>query len=172
MPWCCSVNNCKFTSESAPEKSFHQYPKDIKVRDAWMKRIRREHFEPSEHSYVCSYHFTDEDFRQPNKDSPAKFPPTPGSIPSCNLHGQGTDERILQRNSRTSTKARSTPPVEGRASNVGQIHPHVHVNVSAEKPTNENISFQECCLFSDDVKDIGDLKSKVMELQEKLFRFN
>ena len=130
MPRCCSVYNCKFTSENAPEKSFHQYPKDIKVRDAWIKRIRREHFEPSEHSYVCSYQFTDEDFRQPNKDFPAKFRKVtlkPGSIPSCNLRGQSTDERILQRNSRTSTKARSTPPVEGIASNVGQIHAYSKV---------------------------------------------
>lgn len=110
MPKCCSVYKCKATSENAPNRSFHLYPKDAKLRAAWMKRIRRENFEPSDYSYVCSYHFIDEDFKLPNKDAPPEYRKAiikPGSIPAWNLRGDEIDERISHRNSRTSVKART-----------------------------------------------------------------
>lgn len=129
--------NCKFTSENAPEKSFRQYPKDIKVRDAWIKRIRKEHFEPSEHSYVSrtTLQMKISDSLTRTLLQNLQKLPLNQVVFSTTLRGQGTDERIPQRNSLTFTKARSTPLVEDRASNVGQIHPHVYVNNGPpEKP--------------------------------------
>ena len=112
MPKCCSVFKCKATSESTPDRrSFHLYPEDPTLRSAWVKRVRRENFEPGAYSYICSYHFGEKDFRRPNVETPAQFRRSAlklGAIPKYNLRGEAVDERITQRNSRTSTKARSS----------------------------------------------------------------
>ena len=87
MPKCCSVYKCKATSKNAPNRNFHLYPKDAKLPAAWVKRIRRENFKPSDYSYACSHHFIDEDFKvkQPHKDEPPEFRKAilkPDSIPA------------------------------------------------------------------------------------------
>ena len=60
----CVVAGC--SSTSADDVSLHLFPKDPKTRKMWTKKIRDNRVNwtgPSEHSYVCSKHFTDEMFR-------------------------------------------------------------------------------------------------------------
>ena len=98
MPKSCAVYECSATSENEKNRSFHQCPKDPKLRQAWIARICREGYNPSASSYVCSFHFSEEDF---NKGS---FSATPqelkkktlkkGSIPCWNLRWAEGDQRI------------------------------------------------------------------------------
>ena len=89
------------------------------LRSAWIKQVRREDSKPSTYSYVCSYHFREEETL-----TPAQFRKStlkPGAIPKYNLRGEAVDERIPRRNSRTSTRARFNSPeqvdVEGASNN-------------------------------------------------------
>ena len=55
MPKSCAVYQCSATSENEKNCSFHQFPQDAKLRQAWITRIRRD---------VCSFHFSEEDFNK------------------------------------------------------------------------------------------------------------
>ncbi|XP_045765228.1 THAP domain-containing protein 2-like [Maniola jurtina] len=41
----------------APELSFHRFPTCPEVRNAWLRAIRRENWEPKIHARLCSKHF-------------------------------------------------------------------------------------------------------------------
>ena len=110
MPKSCAVYECSATSENEKNRSFHQFPKDPKLRQAWIARIRRDGYNPSASSYVCSFHFSEEDV---NKGS---FSATPqefkkktvkkGSIPWWNLRRAEGDQRISSRTTLASQSAR------------------------------------------------------------------
>jgi hypothetical protein len=88
MPKVCSIPHCGATTQNARDRSFHQFPQDSSLRTAWIKRVGRENFQPSSNSSVCSHHFGDEHFRQPNNETPAQFRKAtlkPGSLPTYNL---------------------------------------------------------------------------------------
>ena len=58
----CAVFGCNATPVTEPSRSIHQFPKDEKLREAWIKRVRRDNFVPSHSSHICSYHFGEDDF--------------------------------------------------------------------------------------------------------------
>ena len=66
MPTCCAIT-CKhgYKSHFTPEdvQWFH-LPKDESLRKAWLFKIHRENEADfvSEHTQLCSYHFTEEDW--------------------------------------------------------------------------------------------------------------
>ena len=116
MPKNCCVYKCYSTSDKNKDLSFHAFPSGEKLRKAWGDRIRREDFEPSVNSYVCSRHFQDSDFNKSGSDRPTEFQRKKlkrGSIPSNNLRGHEGDEKIPKRRSITSSKARSVDEPSG-----------------------------------------------------------
>ena len=54
MPYCCAVG-C--TNGEGSGKSFFTFPKDEKRRKVWKIRVKREGWEPSKRSVLCSDHF-------------------------------------------------------------------------------------------------------------------
>ncbi|XP_037507968.2 uncharacterized protein LOC119383744 isoform X2 [Rhipicephalus sanguineus] len=56
----CSVPQCS-TYATEPGVSFHFYPKEKKLRNAWLVKLRMGK-EPSSYARVCSKHFREEDF--------------------------------------------------------------------------------------------------------------
>ncbi|QQP39506.1 Putative LOC101234561, partial [Caligus rogercresseyi] len=52
-----------------PNISQHYFPADPDLRQAWKLAIRREHFEPSKNSVICSLHFLPSDFKVESSDS-------------------------------------------------------------------------------------------------------
>ena len=66
MPKSCAVSRCSATSENKQNHSFHQFPAGPNLRRAWIARIRREGYHPRASSYVCSFHFSEEDFNKGN----------------------------------------------------------------------------------------------------------
>ena len=91
MPKVCAVLHCGATTHNTQDRSFHQFPQDSSLRNAWRKRIKREHFQLSNNSSVCSNHFGEEHFRKPNSETPAQFRKAtlkPGSLPTYHLQGR------------------------------------------------------------------------------------
>ncbi|XP_028405645.1 uncharacterized protein LOC114528221 isoform X2 [Dendronephthya gigantea] len=90
MPKVCSVPQCGATARNARDRSFHQFPQEASLRRAWIKRLGlgRGNFQPKNNSSVCSHHFGEEHFRQPNNETPAQFRKAKlklGSLPTYNL---------------------------------------------------------------------------------------
>ncbi|XP_065057293.1 uncharacterized protein LOC135685315 [Rhopilema esculentum] len=110
MPKSCAVYQCSATSENEKNRSFHQFPKDPKLRQAWIARIRREGFTPSASSYVCSFHFSEEDFNKcSSSTTPREFQKKTlkkGSIPCWNLRGAEGDQRLSTRTTLVSQRSR------------------------------------------------------------------
>ena len=73
MPNYCSVYGCYSSSSKNPDVSFFRFPKDTKLLKAWVCRVRRENFTPSNISYVCSRHFDETDMYIPATDTPTVF---------------------------------------------------------------------------------------------------
>ncbi len=121
MPKRCAVYGCSATSASERSRTFHQFPKDPKSKQ-WSLKIRRENYLPNASSYVCLYHFAEDDFSNRNSkssDTPAEFKKKTlkkGSIAHYNLRGEAEDQRIPLRSSLTSQRAlqstKSTPLCE------------------------------------------------------------
>ena len=110
MPSSCCVYKCSVTSEKNPDLSFHSLPTEDKLKKAWICRIRRTGFVPSNTSKVCSKHFVEEDFLPLKSDRPAEFQRKrlrKTAVPSVNLRGFLRDERAMQRKSLNSLRAAS-----------------------------------------------------------------
>ncbi|XP_075735823.1 peroxynitrite isomerase THAP4-like isoform X2 [Rhipicephalus microplus] len=61
MPSTCVAVGCQNTYTTAGI-SFHAFPKSAKLRKLWVIAVRREKWEPSSRSVLCSAHFQDDDF--------------------------------------------------------------------------------------------------------------
>ena len=110
MPKYCCVYGCNNDSENHKDLSFHSFPSNQQQAKAWKIRIRREDFKPSGSSYVCSKHFTDQDFTDPRKDTPEIFQKKRlkrGVIPSRYL--RGNFEEVVKKR-KTNTAARAIRP--------------------------------------------------------------
>ncbi|XP_041953724.1 uncharacterized protein LOC121713279 [Alosa sapidissima] len=58
----CCVPLCTVSSRYNREVSFHVFPVDAAVRAEWMQKIRRDDFNPTKNTRVCSRHFKQADF--------------------------------------------------------------------------------------------------------------
>ena len=57
MPKYCAVKKC--TTNGG-----FKFPKDPQLKRQWLTAIKRELFEPKDHSVVCAKHFKQEDFKK------------------------------------------------------------------------------------------------------------
>ncbi|KAK9528934.1 hypothetical protein VZT92_013061 [Zoarces viviparus] len=81
MPEFCAALGCSNERNAKTEQqeiTFHRFPKDKCERQAWMVALRREDFEPTDHSVICSCHFQSEDFDRTGQITRLKK----GAIPS------------------------------------------------------------------------------------------
>ncbi|KAF2895271.1 hypothetical protein ILUMI_10904 [Ignelater luminosus] len=67
----CSAVGCsnrtdrnKSTKTDVVKITFHQFPKDIELRNKWIKAVRREDWFPSEMNVLCSTHFVEDCFNR------------------------------------------------------------------------------------------------------------
>ncbi|XP_076842458.1 uncharacterized protein LOC143487035 [Brachyhypopomus gauderio] len=58
----CSVPLCSVSSRYNSVVSFHSFPMDEKVKTKWLENIRRDNFQVTKHTKICSVHFTGDDF--------------------------------------------------------------------------------------------------------------
>ena len=61
---CCAAIGCNSSARKSKGISFHQFPQDPTMRLKWITAMKREGFQPTQYSLVCSVHFHPEDFEQ------------------------------------------------------------------------------------------------------------
>jgi len=174
MPRYCSVYGCYNNSDKNRDVSYHDFPSNIDQAKAWKIRIRREGFEPSKHSYVCSKHFKPEDFTTPSKDTPLPYQKPRlkrGSIPSLFLRGEGEGMKKIRA---TSTAARALQPVELESEPQNEEKPSAasfctpieFTMESQDEVTGKNQEIEALR------KELVKVQLSVKDLESKLFRFD
>jgi hypothetical protein len=156
----CCVYECHATSENNPELSFFQIPSEKKLRKSWEDRIRREDWEPSKFTRVCSRHFLPSDIRPPNLNRPVQYrirKLKPGILPHLNLRGKANDERVESRTSKTSMKARSV-----------EVNPTGEQSSSSSYDVNLDPQLEEQIAPSTQDDEVKDLQMQVERLRQKL----
>ena len=56
----CAATNC--TNRSKSKVSTFKFPTEPKIREEWLKNLKRESFQPTKYSRLCENHFTKESF--------------------------------------------------------------------------------------------------------------
>ncbi|XP_026076806.1 uncharacterized protein LOC113055066 [Carassius auratus] len=62
----CCVPFCKMSSRYNSVISFHSFPMNEEMRKKWLQNIRRENYNVTVNTRVCSRHFTSDDFIKPS----------------------------------------------------------------------------------------------------------
>lgn len=57
MPQKCCVPGCNGNYQNGPKVSVFGFPKDVSLRQKWLKAIPRDNFEPTNNTKVCEAHF-------------------------------------------------------------------------------------------------------------------
>lgn len=118
MPLYCCAYGCNSKSGKTKGVSFFNFPDREKSPSrfkAWVKRVKRKNFTPSNHTRICSRHFMEDDFEL---SSSLKIQLMPGytnrkylkkeAIPSQNLKGEGKIEN--KRSLKLKRRRKSTYP--------------------------------------------------------------
>ena len=61
----CAVYGCKSgyaTQKNKAHLRWFNFPKDDQLRKRWIHRLNREDFTVTEHTQICSRHFTNDDY--------------------------------------------------------------------------------------------------------------
>uniref|UniRef100_A0A1E1XDL6 THAP-type domain-containing protein n=1 Tax=Amblyomma aureolatum TaxID=187763 RepID=A0A1E1XDL6_9ACAR len=94
MPTRCVAIGCTTTTHSVPRVSLHIFPRCAMQRKLWVLATKRDKWEPSKHSVLCSAHFRSEDFvHDPNVTATLQCAPLrrclkPGAVPSLFSHSK------------------------------------------------------------------------------------
>ncbi|XP_040564340.1 THAP domain-containing protein 2 [Lepeophtheirus salmonis] len=62
VKYCAAYGCSNLDKGSSTGRSFHRFPRDPKIRDQWIRAVRRKDFTPSLHTVLCSDHFLPEDY--------------------------------------------------------------------------------------------------------------
>ncbi|KAJ3661786.1 hypothetical protein Zmor_006170 [Zophobas morio] len=58
----CSAYGCTNRQKKGVDISFHSFPSDTILRQQWIIAMKRQNFQPSKYSKLCSEHFQKDDF--------------------------------------------------------------------------------------------------------------
>lgn len=76
----CCAHGCSNNRKRNPKLQFYRIPGDLSRRKAWLKRIRRENFTPTDNTRICSEHFVG--------GAKSDDPKAEGYVPSIFSHSQ------------------------------------------------------------------------------------
>ena len=79
----CCAPGCKNRSTTNSSIKFHRFPVDKERRALWIAAVRREHWQPTEHSVLCSAHFV--------SGSKSNDPLSPDYVPTLFHHSTARD---------------------------------------------------------------------------------
>jgi len=171
MPNYCSVYGCYSSSVKNPDLSFFRYPKDVKLLNAWVCRVRRENFTPSSTSYVCSRHFLEHDMYVPDTDTPHTYKKRrlcKGAVPSVNLRGKPDDEKVGKRSTRVLNRDKRTAESADAVEVVGLDA----FENAAFKPVFATPAASSCEKICNATADVEQLVQKIECLQKLTFTFS
>ena len=91
----CCAHGCANNRRTNPNLQFYRIPKDLSRRKAWLSRIRRENFTPTDNTRICSEHFVG--------GTKSDDPEAEGYVPSIFSHSHSVSN--TPRTSRNSLKS-------------------------------------------------------------------
>ena len=94
----CCAHGCSNNCKRNPNRQFYRIPGDLSRRKAWLKRIRRKNFTPTENTRICSEHFVG--------GAKSDDPEAKGYVPSIFSHSHSVSN--TPRRSRNSLKSNTT----------------------------------------------------------------
>ncbi|KAH6925028.1 hypothetical protein HPB50_027180 [Hyalomma asiaticum] len=83
-----------------PGISFHAFPRDPKIRKLWVLAIKRDRWQPTSSSRLCSAHFTNEDYvHDPSIAERLGMKPfsrllKPNAVPSLFAHNRKAENKL------------------------------------------------------------------------------
>ena len=57
MPYSCVVPKCKGNYKNGPKVHVFSFPREEKLREVWIKSIKRDNFTPTQYSKVSIYFY-------------------------------------------------------------------------------------------------------------------
>ncbi|CAH1185924.1 unnamed protein product [Phyllotreta striolata] len=88
-----SPRRCYICNQKAPNITLHKFPKDAKMCGLWKDICNLEDYDTVTSLYICSEHFTKDDYREPNaKKIGGALQIKPGCYPSVNVPKQIINE--------------------------------------------------------------------------------
>ena len=97
----CCAHGCSNNRKRNPKLQFYRIPGDLSRRKAWLKRIRRKNFTPTENTRICSEHFVG--------GAKSDDPEAEGYVPSIFSHSHSVSN--TPRRSRNSLKSNTAKRV-------------------------------------------------------------
>ncbi|GLV46479.1 hypothetical protein CBL_20809 [Carabus blaptoides fortunei] len=140
----------KCAEESGSRISFHSFPKDPERRAQWITAVRRENWQPSNISRICSVHFKEDDFDKTSLSSirlrdfavPSIFPAFP-----FYLQKSAKPRRVLKKRSPQvnlqSTSSTTTGNIEDVQATPNFMDEHITDNLQTFSGSVYNISATE-----------------------------
>ncbi|XP_058503501.1 THAP domain-containing protein 6-like [Solea solea] len=118
MPNSCSAcgctNRCNIQARSQGI-TFHKFPKDDVLRKLWEVALRREGFNASQSSRLCSEHFRQEDFDRTGQTVRIREGAVPSVFPNFPAHLQRPVETrmtLTSKKAQESTSVNSSKPIQ------------------------------------------------------------
>ena len=92
----CCAPGCENRWFKGTALSFYRFPSDQKKRAMWVAAVKRERWEPTEHSWLCSAHFV--------SGSKSKDPLCPDYVPSIFSHVRSPRKRKAEQDLHSYTR--------------------------------------------------------------------
>ena len=92
----CCAPGCENRWFKGTALSFYRFPSDQKKRAMWVAAVKRERWEPTEHSWLCSAHFV--------SGSKSKDPLSPDYVPSIFSHVRSPGKRKAEQDIHSYTR--------------------------------------------------------------------
>ena len=102
----CCAHDCSNNRKRNPQLKFYRIPKDQARRKAWLLRIRRENFSPTENTRLCSAHFVD--------GVKSDNPKSTSFLPSIFSYNRSVPTPRTSKNSSRSHTEENIPPAKRR----------------------------------------------------------
>ncbi|KXJ29292.1 uncharacterized protein LOC110249366 [Exaiptasia diaphana] len=157
----CCVPECTNHSSKTTSVSYHKIPMDVKLRKAWLERLRRDNLPTVENCYVCS-DYCDKtcfklDFREELTGERGKRRLNANAVPSIFAFNSSnrprqkkrsaTEDRTLRKQTLEELLKEPTPTLEAEASTISDDLTDTSYDLSIHESTSRDFSAQ-CCLES------------------------
>ena len=129
---CCAVG-CSNRTSKGSEICFYRFPSDPERRSKRIAAVKRENWEPSEHSWICSAHLVDRKSDDPLSPNyvPSIFNHVPGPSPMKRKRASSLEDYHTRRK-----RASSTCPETIRMETARQLLIHTKYSIVTSNSTN------------------------------------
>ncbi|KAL5245952.1 hypothetical protein ACI65C_013360 [Semiaphis heraclei] len=163
MPHSCVAYGCQNRASPGQSTHFFRFPhSNEELMKKWIEAIKRKNFKPSQHSRICSDHFTNDDFQiRPDASRPLlRLDATPSVFPAFPPYYQKVKKQ------RKNPMTRNPRPVIDTTPVIDDNGPEPDDILINEKQYTKDVEVQIINSFTGETE----LKNKIKILKQKLRR--